>query len=103
MENENLDEDVSDQKVEVGQQEEVLPECAVAAVERLNLEVPEVPDNTKSPSYALSGDGEMFITIYDRSEWQLSKNWMEHTWFMRGGVAYFTVQLLITPKFKSFL
>ena len=53
MENEDLYDEVSDQQVEVGQQEELFPESAVAAVALLNVEVPDVPDNLESPSPAL--------------------------------------------------
>ena len=34
----------------------------------------------------LSDDGELFMTIFDRSDLQLLKDWMEHTRFMREGV-----------------
>ena len=102
MENEDFYEEVSDQEVEVGQQEDVVTAGAVAAVAPLDVELLEVPDNTESPSPALSGDGELLRTIYDWSELQLLKDWMEHIRFMRGGVGYLVVEPSITPRFKGF-
>ena len=100
MENEDFYGKVLDQEVEVGQQAEVVPEGAVAAMTPLNVEVLEVPGNPESPSPALSDVGELFITIYDRSDLQHLKYWMEHTRIMRGVVGYLVVEPLITARFN---
>ena len=100
MENQDFYQEVSDQEVGVGLHEDVVPAGAVAAVAPLDV---EVPDNPESPSPALSDDGELFITIYDRSELQLLKDWMEHTRFMRGEVRYLVVEPLINQKFEGLL
>ena len=102
LQNEDFYEEVSDQEDEVGQQEEVIPAGAVAAVAPRNVEVPEVLVNPESPSPVLSDDG-LFMTIYDPSELQLLKDWMEHNRFMRGGVRYLVVEPLITSRFNGFL
>ena len=82
-------------------QEEAVPEGVFLAP--LNVEVQEVPDNPESPSPALCDDGEIFKIIYDRAELMLLEDWMEHTRFMRGGLGYIIVELLITERFKVFL
>ena len=87
----------------MGQQEEVVPAGSVAAVTQLNVDGPEVQDNPASPSPALSDAGDLFMTIYDRSELQLLKDWMEHTRFMRGGVEYLVAEPLTSPRCKCFL
>ena len=53
MEKEDFYDEVSHQVVKVGQQEEVVPESAVAAVAPLSAEVPDVLDNLETPSPAL--------------------------------------------------
>ena len=61
------------------------------------------PPPPESPSPALSDDGEVFMDIYDRAELLLLQDWVEHTRFMQGGVAYVVVSPLITERLKTFL
>ena len=81
-------------------QEEVVPDGALLAP--LNVEAQAIRDKPESPSPALSDHGELFMNFYDRSEFLLLKDWIEHTRFMRGRIGYLVVEPLITERCKVF-